>query len=164
MAKQTITPGGSIDAVTGDELARLFDAFLRSQAPARPIRAMQEGKTDANGNVSIDAYEVPPGMEFELSRVVIQADGFTPGVPFAAAGASWGEVRRSGTLIDWFTDQANTVKLGLPNRLSWNQGANSRIRNGEVVQVVILNNPGGALANVGVLVTIYGRLYVLPED
>ena len=70
--------------IIGDELDERFDL-----APTELVRAEESGVTSAAGALVLPVYVVPAAMEFRVHVVVVEADGFTPAVPFNGAGAWW---------------------------------------------------------------------------
>lgn len=86
--------------VTGDiieALDKLFGKFhsklneLRPMVPL-PIKIAGQGKTDANGNAEFLVGGGPVGKDVTIGRIVVIADGYTPGNPWqgvTGVSGSW---------------------------------------------------------------------------
>ena len=158
--KTRIVPGAEIETVTPLEASQLIAELLGAGGrPQVPLRAEQAGKTDAGGNATVYAYTVPPGMGFRLTRVLVQADGFTPGAPFTGAGA-YLEIIRNDVMVDFLP---LTVGSGgsLPSAWSESESDAPYYANGDAAGIRVNLGP----ATTGLLVRIQGELLaVAPED
>lgn len=151
--KFKLVAGSEVDLVSPEELRTVLDEFVEQfqRSHSERVRAAFQAQTDGGGNLALDAYEVPIGMEFRLSRVVVQADGFTFAAPGVAGVAL--EIRRNGVNGQLVDGQKPAV--GLP--WSWSSGGSPspHYRNGETVTVHVLGGP----VNVNVSVYVEGDLY-----
>jgi hypothetical protein len=154
--KQKVIPGGEIDAVSGDEFQALVAALTRRDVVER-VRAQENGKTDATGFLVLDVYFPPLGMEFRLSRVVVEADGFSYAVMFTNAAGSVTIQRNAGPDGHGQIEDGYNLSQGLPNTWTAGSGSAPRYISGEKVTLVIIGGP----ANVNVNVRIQGD--VMPE-
>lgn len=163
--RQKLVPGAELDIATPGEVAAMIRGEL-AEISRRRIRGGGQGKTDANGNLdAIALYTVPPGMEFELNRLLVVADGITAAVGFTSGPNAALEVRRSGQLIDFWTGALGTLgKLNLPASIAWGAAIAPILRNGEVLQVDIIGSPAGLLASAMVTVAFQGRLFARAEE
>lgn len=151
--KVKLVAGSEVDLVSPEELRLVLNEYVeqfRRQHSER-VRATLQNISDGTGQVSIDAFEVPVGMEFRLSRVLVTADGFTFAAP-SPAGVSI-EIRRNGSqgpLVD-----GAKPAVGLP--WPWVAGGSPspHYRNGETVTVHVVGGP----ANVNISVYVEGDLY-----
>jgi hypothetical protein len=150
VAKTKLVPGAELDVLTEAEAKALMKAELRGVVRER-TQAENNGATDATGAVSIDAYQVPLGMEFRLGRIIIEADGFSYAVMFTNAAGSV-TIRRGGVLLDGFN-----LSQGIPNTWTASSGNAPRFRNGEKVTLVVAGGP----ANTNLVARIEGDL--LPD-
>lgn len=148
MGKQKIVPGATLDIPTSDELAAVVRAEFRHEVRER-VRAQAGAKTDANGAVTVSPYTVDTGMEFRLTRVLVEADGYSYAAMFTnAAGAV--TIQRGGQVLDGYN-----LATGIPNAWTGGSADAPRYRNGEKVDVVVVGGP----ANTNVNVRIEGDLY-----
>jgi hypothetical protein len=150
--KQQLLPGGSIDALTPAEFDKRVQALLEHLSSDEDVvRGSEVAKLDASGNGVVQVYVVPSGMKFNLHRVAVNADGFTPGVPFTNA-AGYIDILRGSVRQDFLPLAA--AAGGIP--AVWAQGGDAaiRYRNGEAVEVAIVGGP----ASTGVRVEIQGDL------
>lgn len=155
MAKQKYQPGGTIDAVTSAELeralGRLVTALERREVRERVKDAASAATDDATGAAVIDVYQVPLGMEFRLTRLLIESNSSTFAAPFTNANGA-ALILRNGKVVDGVNLAA---PAGIP--VSWTSGSAQapRYRNGEKVSVQLI---GGPVSSV-VTVTLEGDLY-----
>jgi hypothetical protein len=150
--KQQLLPGGSIDALTPEEFDRRLAALLEKfSSDEDVVRGSEVVKLDAAGHGIVQAYVVPQGMKFNLHRVAVNADGYTPGAPFTNA-AGYIDILRGGVRQDFFPLSA--AAGGMP--AVWAQGGDAaiRYRNGEAVEIEIVGGP----PSTGVRVEIQGDL------
>jgi hypothetical protein len=148
VGKQKMIPGGEINALTPEEAKALLENIFNREVRER-VRAQATLKTDATGAATINVYTVDPGMEFRLSRVVIEADGFSFAVPFTNAAGS-ATIQREGQIQGGFN-----LAAGLPNTYTAGSADSPRYRNGEKVSVVLVGGPAATNVNV----RIEGDLY-----
>jgi len=123
-----------------EELARTFTPEAELPVIVRPE---EEGETTAAGAVTIDVYTVPAGYDFSLTRLIIEAAGFTPAAPFTGAGA-YIAVRRSSVLIDFASLIAVEPSGGgksLPALFTYSVTSGFSLRNKEVLQVELVAGP-----------------------
>jgi hypothetical protein len=149
VAKHRIAAGEELDVLNKDELREVIGDFVSAVEDGETeLRTGESSKTDANGNVTIAVYAVPPGFSFRVTRLVVDADGFTLAAPFRnPAGAV--VVQRSGEMVDGIN-----LQNGLPAISTDSKDTGTRWRNGEIVEVVLVNGP----ATNGVRVAIQGFL------
>jgi hypothetical protein len=136
--KVKLQAGAELDVISPQE-AREIVVELLEQERARGhetfVRADESAVTDAAGNAVITVYTCPVGKVFRITRLVVDADGFTPGAPFKAA-TGFIAVLRSGEVVD-FVNLSN----GIPALSTDNADTGARWRNGEQVQVQISGGP-----------------------
>ena len=134
--KTKIVPGSEIDLLTESELKRTLDEVVRGLTiePAN-VRAVTQGQTDATGALTLPVYEVPLGMGFDLTRLLVRIAGASVAVPFTGAGAML-EVLRNDLLVDFKSLVAAAVTpAGLPALLTYGSDSAAWFGNGDVVQV-----------------------------
>lgn len=90
--------GKEINLLTVEDAHRVVRHALRTP-DSELVRPEESGRTDANGNVLIPIYVVPAAMEFRPHVLNVEADGFTPALPFQGAGGYW-QLRVAGRVID----------------------------------------------------------------
>ena len=148
--------GAEIDVLSPDEAREIVvEALGRAREELNEIaRPAESGVTDATGAVTIEVYTVPMGYEFALNRLVIDADGFTPGAPFKS-GVGFIDVRRAGKRVDFVN-----LQNGIPALAVDGPDTAIRFRNGEQLEVVLVGGP----ANTTVQVGAQGRLRLLARD
>jgi hypothetical protein len=151
--RQLLKPGAELDLLTPGEAKSLFDelAARLAQRPAT-VRAEKDALTDAAGAVSFAVYQVPSGMAFHLTRLVVTIDGFTPAAPFTGAGA-YLEILRNDVPVDFASLVAGSD--GLPRKF-FAEGLDSSAyyANGDAVAVRIVAGP----ANTRLLARLQGLL------
>jgi hypothetical protein len=139
VAKTALLPGAELEALTPAEFKAYIDELvIRLFGDEGVMRDEGFVNLDASGNGVIKAYTVPQGMNFNLHRVVIDVEGFTPGAPFTNA-AGWIDVNRGGDRQD-FLPLAATVG-GIPAVWAQSGDAAIRYRNGESVEISINGGP-----------------------
>ena len=104
--------GKEIDLLTVHDAQRAIRHALRNP-DSELIRPEESGKTDANGNLLIPIYVVPAGMEFRPHVLNVEADGFTPALPFQGAGAYW-QLRVASRVID-----EGSLVAGAPSNIAF---------------------------------------------
>jgi hypothetical protein len=153
--KVQLKAGAELDVVSPEEAREIVKAAIEQAREAggveEPIRAEEGGVTDAAGGVTLPVYVVPIGREFVLTRILVDADGFTPGAPFVAA-AGFVDVLRSGERVDFKSLAA--AAGGLPTLSTDSKATGTRWRNGEAVEVRIVGGP----ANTTVRARVQGWL------
>ena len=149
--KFKIGPGAEIEAATPSEVRDLL-AGLVPESP-EDVRVPLSQKADANGNAVIEVYTVPMGRVLTVTRVVVEADGFTPANPYQNA-AGYLQVRRQGGQTTDFVTLA--APNGLPALSTDSDSSGGRYLNGETIEVNIVG--GAPLAGVNLHVYLQGRL------
>jgi hypothetical protein len=153
--RQTVTPGGTIEALTPDEAAELLQANYRQDVEER-VRAAGTIALDVNGNGTEEVYNPPVGFEFEARRISLDlstsTDPATGNVTLNAAGKTV-EYLRSGTRIEW-GQPAYGAAVQVPGVQSWGDEQGPYIRNGEVFEVRVR----GLTASATLDVTVEGIL------
>jgi hypothetical protein len=155
--KATLTAGAVLDFITKDELRELALEFLERQAEepsVQSIRGEESGVTDGTGACTIVVYTVPLGREFISNRVIVDADGYTPGAPFKNV-AGYIDVLRSEERVDFIN-----LATGIPAMSIDEDDTANRFRNGETVSIVIVGGP----ANTSVRAKVAGSLRVYKPD
>jgi hypothetical protein len=147
--KQRLVAGGEIDALSVDEARALFDE-LAGKLATRTVRPAKDGRTDAAGALTLSVYTVPIGMELEVNRLLVTADGFTPAAPYLNA-AGYLYVLRAGVVVDFLS----LATGGLPALSTDGTGPAVRYRNGEDVGIALVSGP----ASTKVQAAIQGRLF-----
>jgi hypothetical protein len=153
--RQTVTPGGTIEALTPDEAAELLQANYRQDVEER-VRAAGTIALDVNGNGTEEVYNPPVGFEFEARRISLDlstsTDPATGNVTLNAAGKTV-EYLRSGTRIEW-GQPAYGAAVQVPGVQTWGDEQGPYVRNGEVFEV----RARGLTANATLDVTVEGIL------
>lgn len=160
MARQKIKPGGEIEALTLAEARGLLSDAIRGLdiSKSQRVRAGASFVTDAAGNADDDVYTVPAGFQFEVRRVVLDADAAdgpnsAGRIVIDAAGEAV-EYLRSGTRIEYGQPQYG-VAIQIPGIQTWGAQQGPYLRNDEVFQI----RARGLGANVRLRVTVEGILY-----
>jgi hypothetical protein len=148
--KFTLKAGAELDVLTPDEAREIvLDMLERAREQQEtPERAGASGRTDGAGALALRVYAVPLGREFSLHRLVVDAEGFTPGAPFTNA-AGYIDIRRSGVRVDFVN-----LSVGIPALALDGNDTAIRFRNGEEVEIVIAGGP----ASTNVRAEIQGML------
>ena len=157
MAKVTLRAGAELDILNADEARAIIVDLLerkRHEPTEEPIRASESGLTDGTGFVKIVVYACPMGREFVLTRLIVDADGYSPGLPFKN-GVGWIDVNRSEERVDFVNLQNGLPSLSIDSKESGN-----RWRNGETVEVAMTGGP----ATTTVRVKIHGLLRTFVGD
>jgi hypothetical protein len=155
--KVKLQAGAELDVLSPSEAREIVVELLereRREPTYEQARPGESAVTDANGNALINVYVVPVGRKFIVTRLIVNADGFTPGVPFKNA-AGWIDVLRSNERVD-FVNLAN----GIPAQSIDSKDTGNVFWNGEIVQVQITGGP----ANTSVRVDLRGLLETPPGD
>lgn len=141
--------GAEIDLLTRTEAESMVAGFVREHP--RRMRIPLNGKTDGAGAMVLEVYTVPMGRVFIVTRVIVGADGFTPGAPFQAP-AGYLEIRRQGGQRTDFLSLA--APGGLPAISTDSDSAGGIYINGETVEIALVAGP----ANTNVTVYVQGIL------
>lgn len=64
---------------------RNLENTIRAEKIRRPVVGVTQASTDDEGNVTFPVYQAPAGQNFYASRVVVEANGYTPAAPYANA-------------------------------------------------------------------------------
>lgn len=148
MAKTKLTAGSEIDFLTKDELDEVFkrylSGFLRPPQTVRPtfgILLDSSGESTTAGALAgpADLFEVPAGYLLRLHRAGFWPDGYTLGAPYTSV-TGYLNICRNRVAEDGIP----LTSPGLPQ--IWTAGTADGIeyRNGEVVQVQIVDGPPSA--------------------
>ena len=139
--RQAVVPGKTIEAVTPAELDKALGEFAGRVAASRDKRTQRPSgalRLDATGAGIITIYAVPLGMEFALHRLLIDADGFTPGAPYNAA-AGYVDILRGDERVDFLSLAAGSGAI--PAVFSAGDSDAVRFRNGEQVNLRVVGGP-----------------------
>jgi hypothetical protein len=156
--KQKFQPGGELDLLTESELRKTLGEVLRGLtiSPAQ-VRTVANGKTDGAGALTLPVFDVPMGMGFFLTRLLVRIDGATVAVPFTGAGAML-EVLRNDILVDFKSlVAAAAVPAGLPALMTYGEDSAEWFANGDVVAVRLT----AVTINANVVASIKGKLQPL---
>ena len=155
-------PGNhELDVLSPDEAKAIVGSELdkRTRPKTELVRAEASGLTDATGGLVLPVYVVKAAMEFRVHVIVVEADTFTPGVPFNGAGGYW-RLRVSARAVDLGSLVAGAVNgFQLPFTRSYGlmQGPDSL--NQEALEFELVAGPANTLIRVfaqGTLVPIPG--------
>lgn len=136
MAKTTIKAGGELDLLTQAELKATLEEILSGYLRGpQTVRVPAGVVLDANGAGSVEIFTVPTGYSFDLKRLTVDPDGYTPGSPFTS-NTGYLEIRRGGRMQDFVTLQG-----GLPAVYLQTSDAAIRYTNGETVELLIVDGP-----------------------
>jgi len=137
--KTILRPGQEIETVTPSELEeRLAELGHQIRSDERTMRPDGDGVTNAAGNGNTPIYQVPLGMQFNLHRLLVEADGFTPGAPYNAA-AGWIDVLRGDERVDFLPLAVGSGAI--PALVTYGTADAIRFRNGEVVAIALFGGP-----------------------
>ena len=134
--KQKLTPGGELDLLTESDLRKVVNEVMGGLTiePAQ-VRALETGATDAAGALTLPVYDVPLGMGFKMTRLLVRIAGATVAVPFTGAGAML-EVLRNDLLVDFKSLVAAAVTpAGLPALITYGTDSAPYLTNGDVLVV-----------------------------
>lgn len=152
--KQRITPGGTIDVLTQDEIMKL----IPRPAEVTRIRAAASVILDATGSGDDEVYKIPAGYEFQARRIVLTLTGSvandpnTGNIALNAAG-KFVAYMRGGQLIE-YGQPTYGAAIQVPGSQSWGDQQGPYLRNGEVFGVVVK----GLTANASLSVYLEGLL------
>jgi hypothetical protein len=135
--KAQLVPGAEIDFATPADVAAIAEAIAGLGGTPDVVRMQASGMTTAAGFLELVVYAVPPGQSFILTRTIVEASGFTPGVPFTGAGA-YLDILRNDVRED-FVSLAEAPGLPAISTDSETQGA--VFQNGDQVIVRITGGP-----------------------
>lgn len=153
MAEARIEPGAVLEFTTPEEAkAIVYEALGSFLELPLVVRPSAQGTTTSGGALTLEVYDVPVGFEFVLTRLVIEADGFTPGAPYTAAGAYVLVRRQGGARVNFASLVSGSGQL--PTLFTDSVTSGAHFRNGEKVEVVVSGGP----ASTGIQVTAEGIL------
>lgn len=136
--KFKLQAGEVLDVLTPDEAREILLELLEQSREAgleTEVRADESAVTDAAGAVTFTVYQVPVGRAFRITRLVIDADGFTPGAPFKN-GVGFIDVLRGDERVDFVN-----LATGIPALSVDSKDSGARWRNGEQVRVSLVGGP-----------------------
>jgi hypothetical protein len=155
--RQKLQPGVELDLLTESELERTLQEVLRgfTHQPAQ-VRAIANGKINGAGDpLILPIYDVPVGMGFFLTRLLVRMDAVSVAIPFTAAGAML-EVLRNDLVVDFKSLVAGAaVPAGLPALFTYGADAAEWFANGDVVAIRVTAPTG---ANQNIVASIKGIL------
>lgn len=154
--KHKLVPGAELDVLSPREARELLEDYFREEATTI-VRAAAQGKTDANGHLLLNLYAPPQGFELLLTRLLVNADGFTPGNPFSA-GAGYIDVLRGDRRVDFKSIAPGTT--GIPALLTTSSTAAVLARNGEQIAIELFIGP----FSTGIEAELQGILRRLPAE
>lgn len=125
----------------GEQLLR--DA--KSLMDKRSVISLETGQTDGSGNIDLPLYVCPAGFEFVITRLSVEAIGFTPAVPFASA-TGWiaiirGQAFGVGSIVDFLPNPPLANAPILPAQFVDGPNNAAVFRSGERVSLHIANGP-----------------------
>ena len=136
--KATLIPGAELEFATPDDVTAAIAAAISGMAGTPDVvRAEAAGVTSAAGFLELPVYVVPLGQSFTLTRIVVEASGFTPGVPFTGAGAFL-DILRNDIREDFVTLASGP---GLPAIATDGESQGAVYQNGDVVAIRITLGP-----------------------
>ncbi len=113
--------------------------------------SVASGSTDGSGNAVIGVYEVAAGMEYRVSRIVIEVSGYTPSAPYIAVGfagvyalpSADGLTSATATVLGTLRDVAagSATQAFLPAIFEYNDHESPRVRGPFWLAVVISAGP-----------------------
>jgi hypothetical protein len=133
--KARIIPGAELEVPSADEIARRVTR-LNATRPEVPIRAEASKLTDASGAVLFEVYRVPPGRSIRLTRLLVQADGFSARSPYTGAGEV--SLVRNDVIVDTLSLVSGP---GLPAVFESSESSAPFYANGDSVQVQVIGGP-----------------------
>lgn len=138
--------------MVGQQLLKQADSLLDT----RTIVQTANGTTTAAGLLDLLLYTVPGGFEFVVTRVNVEAVGFTPAVPYTNA-AGWialcrGDSFAVGSMLDFLPNPPLASGPILPAVMSDGGEQAGAIRGGEKVSLHIQSGP----ATVDIYVRLQG--------
>lgn len=151
--QQRVYHGAMIDAVTPDEMVKMFLTDRRSRWER--VRAPASLPLNASGAGGGDIYKCPTGMEFAARRVVFTLTGTVPSDPntgnvlLTAAGKYIAYMRGGyqGELIEYAQPQYGAA-VQVPGVQTWGEQQGPYIRNGEVFAVLVAGLTANLVLNV----------------
>jgi hypothetical protein len=150
--------GVEVDVLTRPE-AREMIAQLRDPRPLT-TRPEESGRTDGAGGLVLPIYTVPAGMEWRCHLLNVEADGFTPALPFNGAGGYW-QLRVAERVVDegsLVAAAANGFQIPFTRGYGFMQGAVAY--NLEVIDLKIVAGPVNTL----IRALTQGSLLPKPSD
>jgi hypothetical protein len=160
--KQRLSPGGTLEAATPEEIQKLIETGLPAVPFSRRIRARQTFVLDANGNLGgaslgtiqpLTVYKVPMGYSFEARRVTFNLNSAqgptfpTTGVLAlsSAASAVWAAYFRSSEFV-CFANPSSANGASIPGVESWGDQQGLYLQNGETFDIAVNGKAAIALA------------------
>lgn len=151
--RQRVTAGGHIDAVTTEEMHKMF----HNVDPVSRVRAGETIQLDATGSGIVTVFKVPAGAKLAVRRVAMNlstaGDPYTGNVPFSAG--HYVKYLRSGLLIGYAIPLAPTALAQVPGVEDWSEQQGPVLTQSEAFQVQAV----GLTANAGFTVDIQGLMY-----
>lgn len=130
--KQKLTPGGTIEAMTADEFAKLIPREMQ----VTRMRVSSTIALNASGNgTDAEIYKCPVGYEFEARRIVLTLTGTVPNDPNTGnvllnAAGKFVAYMRSNQLIEYGQPQYGAA-IQVPGVQTWGDQQGPLISNGE---------------------------------
>lgn len=139
MTRTKVVPGAELEIPSAEDIAAAIRPLL-AEPELRTMRGAKSGATDSAGALSdLIVYTVPPGWDFSLNRLLIEADGYTPAAPWVNA-AGYIQLVRSGEVVDFVT-LGGAVAGGIPMLLADSDDTAHLFRNGQTVGLRIVGGP-----------------------
>jgi hypothetical protein len=135
--KQKLVPGAEFDFATPADIAAIAEAISGIGGTPDVVRMTASGNTNAAGFLELPVYVVPAGQSFTLTRTVVEASGYTPGVPFIGAGA-YLDILRNDVREDFVSLAAAP---GLPAIATDGETAGAVFQNGDTLIIRIVAGP-----------------------
>lgn len=156
--KQKMVPGAEIESVTPDELRGIIaEAFSGVGGAPEIVQARKDGTTDANGNLTLAVYTIPPGQEYVHTRMIVWAASATPASPWTGAGA-YLLVLRNDIPVDFVSLVPGAT--GLPAISTDSESQAPVFRQGDTLSVQLVSGP----ATTNIVVSIRGIGYGLGDE
>lgn len=134
--KVKISPGQELEIVTPGELRGILGEIFPSRKGPQEQRPEEALKLDASGSGTVELYTVPVGMRFRLHWLTVDADDYTPAVPFTNA-AGYGEILRGGRMRDFVN--FSSASGGIP--AVWSSSVGIPYHESERVEFSIVGGP-----------------------
>lgn len=142
--RQTLVPGGAIDALTREEARELFAGAYRQTVEER-VRPSGVIVLDGAGNGQEELYTVPAGFELEVRRIVLDlSTASDPNTGNVALGAGkFVQYLRGGAVIEYGQPTYGPT-LQVPGSQSWGDEQGPYLRNLETFEVRAVGLTAGA--------------------
>jgi hypothetical protein len=116
-------------------------------------------QTDANGNADVKLYQVPQGMQFVMTRCVVEDAAHFAGTPFSVAGG-WhaiieGDRYQPGSIRDFAPNPPASNVPFIPWIYSDGNEESAVFRGGQIIGFHIVGT--GTLANVDLWISLQGH-------